>query len=85
MAHRALSRPLARGIASLDRGQRTNRDVVSVRVSQGELLGSCVRVHVWLFLEARNKSACPPQCNLIVVDAKEQKETVAGFPVVGTL
>jgi hypothetical protein len=89
--HALLGRLLAalrRSIAALTRfliSERTNRDVVFVRISQGELLGSRVRVHVWLFFEARSKSAFPPQCHLVVVDAEEQKEAVAGCPVVGTL
>jgi hypothetical protein len=79
--HALLGRLLAalrRSIAALTRfliSERTNRDVVFVRISQGELLGSRVRVHVWLFFEARSKSACPPQCHLVVVDAEEQKDS----------
>jgi hypothetical protein len=38
---------------------------------------------VWLFFESRNERARTRQCVLVVVDAEEQKEAVAGLPVVG--
>jgi hypothetical protein len=37
-----------------------------------------------LFLELRDKGACPPQRRLVIIDAEEQKEAVAGRPVAGT-
>src|SRR4029453_5026679 len=36
---------------SLERIERTNRDVISVRITEGELPGLSVRVHVLLFFK----------------------------------
>jgi len=40
---------------------------------------------VWLFYESRDKRVRPPQCHLVIVDAEEQEQTVAGCSVIGTL
>src|SRR5271169_2487322 len=65
------------------RGERTDRDVVSVRISQRKLPGSRARIHVRLFVEVRDKCVRPPQSHLVVVDAEEQEEAVAGLRVIG--
>ena len=62
----------------LERRERTNHDVVSVPVPERELLCSGVRVRVRLLLEPGDERACPFECHIEIVDAKEQEEPVAG-------
>src|SRR5262249_40210964 len=59
------------------RSERTNRDVVSVRIPQRELLCSSIRVHVGLLFEPGDESACSLQCHIEIVDAEEQEEPVS--------
>src|ERR1700730_4683286 len=61
----------------LERRERTNHDVVSVRIPERELLCSSIRVRVRLFFESGDESACPFQRHIEIVDAKEQEEPVA--------
>src|SRR5881628_1909921 len=61
----------------LEQRERTNRDVVSVRIPERELLCSSIRVRVRLLFEPRDESACPFQCHIEIVDAEEQEEPVA--------
>src|SRR5258705_12730724 len=61
----------------LERRERTNRDVVSVRIPERELLCSSIRVRVRFFFEPGDESACPFQGHVEIVDAKEQEEPVA--------
>jgi hypothetical protein len=57
--------------------ERTDRDVVSVRIPEGELPCLRVRVHVRLLVEPGDESACPRQGPVEVVDAEEQEQPVA--------
>ena len=66
----------------LERRERTNRDVVSVRILERELLCSSIRVRVRLLFEPADEHACPFQCHIEIVDAKEQEEPVARCRVV---
>src|SRR3989475_12956087 len=61
----------------LERRERTNRDVVSVRILERELLCSSIRVRVRLLFEPGDESASPFQGHIEIVDAKEQEEPVA--------
>src|SRR5258705_7950031 len=61
----------------LERRERTNRDVVSVRIPERELLCASIGVHVRLLFEPGDESACPFQGHIEIVDAKEQQEPVA--------
>ena len=45
----------------LGRVQRTDGDVVPVKISERKLCGSSVRIHVWLFHKPADKSARPWQ------------------------
>src|SRR5882672_10697992 len=61
----------------LQRRERTNRNVVSVRIPERELLCSSIRVRVRLLFEPGDESACPFQRHIEIVDAEEQEEPVA--------
>src|SRR5216684_2360102 len=61
----------------LERRERTNRDVVSIRIPERELLCSSIRVRVRLLFEPGDESACPFQGHIEIVDAKEQQKPVA--------
>src|ERR1700719_4282324 len=63
--------------------ERTDRNVISVRISERELLGLSVRIHVWLLFEPRDERACPLKRQVEVIDTEEQQEPVAGCPVIG--
>src|SRR5262249_24812689 len=41
--------------------ERTDRNVISVRISERELLRSSVRIEVWLLFEPTDERACPLQ------------------------
>ncbi len=43
-----------------------------------------VRVHVRFFFELGDESACPLQCQVEIVDAEEQEQSVARWRVVRT-
>src|ERR1700689_3400215 len=64
--------------------ERADRDVVSVRISDRELLRSSIRVEMWFFFEPRHQPAGPLQCKFEIVDAKEQEEAIAWCSVIGT-
>ena len=64
------------------RRERTDRDVISIWISKGELLGASVRIHVGLLFELRDESACPLERQVKIIDTEEQKEAVAGSPVI---
>ncbi|MDT4965670.1 MAG: hypothetical protein QOJ64_407 [Acidobacteriota bacterium] len=66
----------------LERRERTNRDVVSVRIPERKLLCSSIRVRVRLIFEPDDERACPFQCDIEIVDAEEQEEPVARCRVV---
>src|SRR5256712_11032717 len=61
----------------LERRERTNHDVVSVRIPERELLCSSIRVRVRLLFEPGDESARPFQGHIEIVDAEEQEEPVA--------
>src|SRR4030081_1415514 len=61
----------------LERRERTNHDVVSVRIPERELLCSSSRVRVRLLFEPGDERTCPFQCHIEIVDAEEQEEPVA--------
>jgi hypothetical protein len=63
--------------------ERTNRDVISVRISERELLRSSVRIEVWFLIEPTDERACPLKREVEIIDTEEQQETVAGFSVIG--
>jgi hypothetical protein len=65
------------------RRERTDRNVISVRISERELPGLSVRILVWLLFELGDERACPLKRQVEVIDTEEQQETVAGCPVIG--
>src|SRR5450631_2784141 len=65
------------------RGERTDRNVISVRISERELLGLSVRIHVWLLFEPGDERACPLKRQVEIIDTEEQQEPVAGCPATG--
>src|SRR5258705_13904250 len=65
------------------RRERTDRNVISVRISERELLGLGVRIHVWLLFEPSDARACPLKRYVEIIDTEEQQEPVAGCPVIG--
>src|SRR5437016_5921481 len=66
----------------LERRERTNRDVVSVRIPERELLCSSIRVRVRLLFEPGDERACPFKGHIEIVDAEKQEEPVARCPIV---
>ena len=52
--------------------ERTDRNVISVRISERELLRSSVRIEVWLFFEPTDERACPLECQVEIIDTEEQ-------------
>src|SRR5713226_8615977 len=66
----------------LERRERTNHNVVSVRIPERELFCSRIRVRVRLLFEPGNERACPFQCHIEIIDAEEQEEPVARCRVV---
>jgi hypothetical protein len=76
---------LALGICSglSGRRERTDRNVISVRISERELFGLRVRIHVWLLFEPSDERACPLKRQVEIIDTEEQQEAVAGCPVIG--
>src|ERR1700746_2512901 len=65
------------------RRERTDRNVISVRISERELLGLSVRIHVWLVFEPSDERACPLKRQVEIIDTEEQQEPIAGCPVIG--
>jgi hypothetical protein len=65
------------------RRERTDRNVISVRISERELLGLSVRIHVWLLFEPSDERACSLKRQVKIIDAEEQQEPVAGCPAIG--
>jgi hypothetical protein len=69
--------------ARLGRRERTDRDVIPVRISERELCSSSVRVHVGLFLEPSDESACPWQRRVEIINTEKQEEAVARLCMIG--
>jgi hypothetical protein len=65
------------------RRERADRNVVPVWVSERELLGLSVRIHVWLPFESSDERACSLKHQVEIIDTEEQQEPVAGPPVIG--
>jgi len=68
----------------LGRSAVTDRDVVPVLISECELRSSGARVHVGLFIESINESACPLQRHVEIIDTEKQQEAIARLRVIGT-
>src|SRR6516165_9505493 len=79
-----LAPALGRCDAVLGRRERADRNVISVRISERELPGLSVRIHVGLLFEPSDESACPLKRQVEIIDTEEQQEAVAGRPVIGT-
>ena len=79
----ALPEPVG-AMARLGRIERTDGDVISVRIPKRELHGSRVGIHMWLFFQKADERACLWQSDVKIVDAEEQQQAVAGPGVVGT-
>ena len=64
--------------------KRADRDVVSVQISDRELHRSSIRINMRLLFEPRHEPAGPLQCQVEIIDAKEQEEAVAWCRVIRT-
>src|SRR5512132_1005411 len=67
----------------LGRVERTDGDVVSVRISERKLRGSSAGIHVWLFFQPADERARPWQSYVKVVDPEEQEQAVSRLGVLG--
>src|SRR5262245_3988930 len=63
--------------------ERTDGDVISVRISERKLRGASVGIDVWLFFQSANERARPWQSDVKVVDPKEQEQAVSRLGVRG--
>ena len=63
--------------------QRTDRNVISIRIPERELVRSSVRVEVRFLFEPADERACPSKCQIEIIDPEEQQEAIAGCPVIG--
>src|SRR3954470_17400429 len=70
-------------MAGSRRVERTDGDVVPVSILERKLRGSSAGIHVWLFFQPADESACPWQSQVKVVDPEEQEEAVSRLGVVG--
>src|SRR3981189_2085735 len=68
----------------LGRIERTDGDVISVRISERKLRSSSAGIHMWLFFQPADKRPRPWQGYVKVVDPEEQEEAVARLGVMGT-
>src|SRR6266702_1998162 len=64
--------------------ERADHYVVSVRIPERKLHCSSARVHVRLFIEPSDESACPFQRHVEIIDTEKQEEAVARCRVVRT-
>src|SRR6516165_8747945 len=71
-------------MGGLGRIERTDGDVISVRISERKLRSSSAGIHMWLFFQPADERARPWQSYVKVVDPEEQEEAVARLGVVGT-
>ena len=53
--------------------QRTDRNVISVRISERELLRSSVQIEVWFLFEPTDERACPLKREVEIIDTEEQQ------------
>ena len=65
--------------------QRTDRHIISVRITERELLGLSVRIQVWLLFEAGDKRTCSLKRLVEVIDTEEQQEAIAGCSMIGAV
>jgi hypothetical protein len=63
--------------------ERTDHDVIPVRISECELHSSSVRIHVGLLLESSDERACPWQRQVEIIDPEKQEEAVARLRLIG--
>ena len=68
----------------LGRIERTDGDVISVRISERKLHSSSVGIHVRLFFQPADERLRPWQSCLKLVDPEEQEKAVARLGGVGT-
>ena len=52
--------------------ERTDCNVISVRISERELRRSSVRIEVWLLFEPTDERACPLKRQVEIIDTEEQ-------------
>jgi len=52
--------------------ERTDRNVISVRISERKLLRLSVRIEVGLLFEATDERACPLERQVEIIDTEEQ-------------
>jgi len=55
--------------------ERIDRKEISVRISERELLGLRVRIHMWLLFELSDESACPLQRQVEIIHTEEQQKS----------
>lgn len=67
----------------LDRRERTDHDVIAVRISECEFHSSSGGIHVGLFLKPSDERARPGERQVKIIDPEEQEETVARLGVIG--
>jgi hypothetical protein len=68
----------------LGRIERTDADVISVRIAERKLLSSSAGIYARLFFQVADERACPCQSYVEVINPEEQEEAVARLGVVGT-
>src|SRR5260370_14506466 len=73
--------PLGSCSALSGRRARTDRNLVSVRISERELLGLSVRIHVLLLFEPTDARACPLTRPVDIINTAEIQEPLLGTPV----
>ena len=66
------------------RREGIDRHVISVRISERELLGLSVRIHVWLLFKPGDERTCPLKRQIEIFDAEKQQKAVPGCCNVGT-
>src|ERR1700681_737628 len=64
--------------------ERTDGDVISVRIPERKLRRSSAGIHMWLFFQPADERPRPWQGYVKVVDPEEQEEAVARLGVMGT-
>jgi hypothetical protein len=68
----------------LSRIERTDGDVIAVRISERKFRSSSVGIHMGLFCQPADEGARPWQSHVKIVDPEEQEEVVTRLGVVGT-
>ena len=57
--------------------ERADHDVIAIRIRKCKFSSPCRRVHVWLLVETRHKSASAMQRHVKVVDTEEQEKPIS--------